>query len=157
MALNALHTELLQPPTKVGVIGSGCSLATEPTAQISHFYNITHVSIITENFLSRFLWYYFEKYNNTVTVCVLQRAFQNPCNMQGLPTKMTSYSRGTIIQKGRSTRAGIIHTVCTASLLLCCKDSSPGSDKLFWTLKFDNYFGVDTSSFSLVSPKLQCS
>jgi hypothetical protein len=42
-ALDALYTELLQSPTKVGIIGSGCSLATEPTAQISHYYNITHV------------------------------------------------------------------------------------------------------------------
>ena len=42
-ALDALYTELLQPPTKLGIIGSGCSLATEPTAQISHYYNITHV------------------------------------------------------------------------------------------------------------------
>ena len=44
MALDALHTQLLQPPTKIGIIGSGCSLATEPTAQVSHYYNITHVS-----------------------------------------------------------------------------------------------------------------
>ena len=43
-ALDALYTELLQPPTKLGIIGSGCSLATEPTAQISHYYNITHVN-----------------------------------------------------------------------------------------------------------------
>ena len=43
MALDALHTQLLQPPTKVGVVGSGCSLATEPTAQISHYYNVTQV------------------------------------------------------------------------------------------------------------------
>ena len=42
-ALDALYTELLQPPTKVGIIGSGCSLATEPTAQVSHYYNVTHV------------------------------------------------------------------------------------------------------------------
>ena len=41
--MDALYTELLQPPTKLGIIGSGCSLATEPTAQISHYYNITHV------------------------------------------------------------------------------------------------------------------
>lgn len=47
VALDALHTELLQPPTKVGIIGSGCSLATEPTAQVSHYYNITHVSTVT--------------------------------------------------------------------------------------------------------------
>ena len=43
-ALNALHTELLQPPTKIGIIGSGCSVATEPTAEVSHYYNLTHVS-----------------------------------------------------------------------------------------------------------------
>ena len=45
-ALDALYTELLQPPTKVGIIGSGCSLATEPTAQVSHYYNITHVGCL---------------------------------------------------------------------------------------------------------------
>ena len=43
-ALKSLHTELLQPPTKIGVIGSGCSVATEPTAEVSHYYNLTHVS-----------------------------------------------------------------------------------------------------------------
>ena len=42
-AMDALHTHLLRPPTKVGIIGSGCSLATEPTAEISHYYNLTHV------------------------------------------------------------------------------------------------------------------
>ena len=31
-------------PTKVAIIGAGCSVATEPVADISHFYNITHVS-----------------------------------------------------------------------------------------------------------------
>ena len=29
---------------KIAVIGSGCSLATEPTAEVSHYYNISHVS-----------------------------------------------------------------------------------------------------------------
>ena len=29
---------------KIAVIGSGCSVATEATADISHYYNITHVS-----------------------------------------------------------------------------------------------------------------
>ena len=43
VALDALYTELLQPPTKVSIIGSGCSLAIEPTAQVSHYYNIKHV------------------------------------------------------------------------------------------------------------------
>ena len=71
MALNALHTELLQPPTKIGVIGSGCSLATEPTAQISHFYNISHVSMIIENFCPGYCGIVL-KYSNTVTACVLR-------------------------------------------------------------------------------------
>ena len=43
-ALSALHTELLQPPTKIGIIGSGCSVATEPTAEVSRYHNLTHVS-----------------------------------------------------------------------------------------------------------------
>ena len=45
-ALQAVHTELLQPPTKIGIIGSGCSVATEPSAEVSRYYNLTHVSII---------------------------------------------------------------------------------------------------------------
>ena len=44
IALQALHTELLQPPTKIGIIGSGCSVVTEPTAEVSRYYNLTHVS-----------------------------------------------------------------------------------------------------------------
>ena len=43
--MDALHTHLLQSPSKIGIIGSGCSQATEPTAEISHYYNLTHVSI----------------------------------------------------------------------------------------------------------------
>ena len=42
-ALQAVHTELLQPPTKIGIIGSGCSVATEPTAEVSRYYNLTQV------------------------------------------------------------------------------------------------------------------
>ena len=30
---------------KIAVIGCGCSTATEPVAEISHYWNITHVSI----------------------------------------------------------------------------------------------------------------
>jgi hypothetical protein len=45
--MDALHTHLLRPPTKIGIIGSGCSQATEPTAEISHYYNLTHVSTNT--------------------------------------------------------------------------------------------------------------
>ena len=55
-ALDALYTELLQPPTKLGIIGSGCSLATEPTAQISHYYNITHVNSRVYIALGLILW-----------------------------------------------------------------------------------------------------
>lgn len=42
-ALDALTTQLLQPPTKIGIIGGGCSVATEPTAELSHYYNLTQV------------------------------------------------------------------------------------------------------------------
>ena len=43
-ALQAVHTELLQPPTKIGIVGSGCSVATEPSAEVSRYYNLTQVS-----------------------------------------------------------------------------------------------------------------
>jgi len=43
VALDALFDQILLGPAKVALIGSGCSLATEPTAEISHYYNITHV------------------------------------------------------------------------------------------------------------------
>lgn len=32
--------------TKVALIGCGCSLATEPVAVSSNFWNVTHVSIL---------------------------------------------------------------------------------------------------------------
>ena len=38
IALGALHTELLQPPVKIGILESGCSMATEPTAAVSRYY-----------------------------------------------------------------------------------------------------------------------
>ena len=40
---------MLLEPTKVALIGSGCSVATEPTAEVSQFYNITQVGA-KENF-----------------------------------------------------------------------------------------------------------
>lgn len=43
MALNAFFNQIISGVVKIAVIGSGCSLATEPTAEISHYYNITHV------------------------------------------------------------------------------------------------------------------
>ena len=37
----------MNPPTKVGWVGSGCSVATEPTAELTHYYNITQVMIMS--------------------------------------------------------------------------------------------------------------
>jgi gamma-aminobutyric acid type B receptor len=46
VALDALFKQLLAKDniSKAAVIGCGCSVATEPTAEVSHYYNITHVS-----------------------------------------------------------------------------------------------------------------
>ena len=41
--LGALFQQIVNEPTKLAIIGSGCSVATEPTAEVSHFYNITQV------------------------------------------------------------------------------------------------------------------
>ena len=41
--LDVLFHGLFEPPIKIAVIGSGCSVATEPTAEISHYYNLTQV------------------------------------------------------------------------------------------------------------------
>ena len=43
-ALKSYFHQLKNPPIKVGWIGSGCSPATEHTAELTHFYNITQVS-----------------------------------------------------------------------------------------------------------------
>ena len=42
-ALDSLFTQLREGPTKIAVIGAGCSVATEATAEVSHYYNITQV------------------------------------------------------------------------------------------------------------------
>ena len=44
IAFNALFNQMLLGPTKVALIGSGCSVATEPTAEVSQYYNLTQVS-----------------------------------------------------------------------------------------------------------------
>ena len=41
--MDALFNQIIPGPVKIAVIGSGCSVATEATADISHYYNITHV------------------------------------------------------------------------------------------------------------------
>ena len=43
VSLRALHAQLFNPPTKIASMGSGCSIATEASAEVSHFYNITQV------------------------------------------------------------------------------------------------------------------
>ena len=43
VALKGFFQQIVPGPTKVAVIGAGCSVATEPVAAISHLYNITHV------------------------------------------------------------------------------------------------------------------
>ena len=42
-ALESLHRLLFEDPVKIAIMGSGCSPATEPTAEIDHYYNLTHV------------------------------------------------------------------------------------------------------------------
>ena len=46
-ALKELFTQVLHEPVKLALIGSGCSVATEPTAEVSHYYNISQVSVLT--------------------------------------------------------------------------------------------------------------
>ena len=43
VVLDGFFKQILQDPVKISWIGSGCSVATEPTAEISHYYNITQV------------------------------------------------------------------------------------------------------------------
>ena len=42
-ALDTFHRQVFEEPTKIGIIGSGCSVSTEPTASISHYYNLVQV------------------------------------------------------------------------------------------------------------------
>lgn len=44
MALDAFFNNISNGADKIAVIGCGCSLATEPIAEISSYWNITHVS-----------------------------------------------------------------------------------------------------------------
>lgn len=44
-SLRALFKQINAEPVKIAWIGSGCSVATEPIAETSHFFNITHVSV----------------------------------------------------------------------------------------------------------------
>ena len=50
------HQVVWNEPVKLALIGSGCSVATEPTADISHFYNITQVLFTVRNTLLASSW-----------------------------------------------------------------------------------------------------
>ncbi len=44
MALDSFFTQVGTDPVKVALLGSGCSVATEPTAEISYYFNLVQVS-----------------------------------------------------------------------------------------------------------------
>ena len=44
-SLDTFFDEINVPPKKVFVLGCGCSTATEPVAEISHFWEVIHVSL----------------------------------------------------------------------------------------------------------------
>ncbi|CAI7989811.1 Gamma-aminobutyric acid type B receptor subunit 1, partial [Geodia barretti] len=48
-ALSSYFSQLKNPPIKIGWVGSGCSTATEPTAELTHFYNITQLSCVSSS------------------------------------------------------------------------------------------------------------
>lgn len=43
--------EIIHSTNNLALIGCGCSIATEPVAEISNFWNITHVSYVYLLFL----------------------------------------------------------------------------------------------------------
>jgi hypothetical protein len=46
-SLDVFFQEVLSDPVKVALLGCGCSVATGPVAEISHQWNISHVSHMT--------------------------------------------------------------------------------------------------------------
>ena len=50
VSLDALYSQVIHEPKKLAVIGSGCSVATEPAAEVSHYYNVTQVSLLYSYF-----------------------------------------------------------------------------------------------------------
>ncbi len=46
--MDALFSQILSSDgiSKVAVLGSGCSVATEPTAEVSHYFNVTQVGLL---------------------------------------------------------------------------------------------------------------
>ena len=51
LAAYHLFQALNTPPTKVMLLGCGCSIATEATAQVSYRFNLTQVNICQKNIL----------------------------------------------------------------------------------------------------------
>jgi gamma-aminobutyric acid type B receptor len=49
IAQKSFFHQINSEPPKVGWVGSGCSTATEPTAEITQFYNITQVSCVSSS------------------------------------------------------------------------------------------------------------
>lgn len=45
LALDQFINQVSEPPVKIAAIGGGCSLATEPTAGISHYWQIPQVQV----------------------------------------------------------------------------------------------------------------
>ena len=41
-----MFQSLSKPPVKNMLLGAGCSVATMPTAQVSHLFNLTQVSLL---------------------------------------------------------------------------------------------------------------
>ena len=47
IALSSYFHQINNLPIKVGWVGSGCSVATEPTAELTHLHNITQVHLFS--------------------------------------------------------------------------------------------------------------
>jgi gamma-aminobutyric acid type B receptor len=68
-AIRSYFTQMTNPPTKVGWVGSGCSPATEPTAELTQYHNITQVSCISSSpdlYNRQRFRYYFQLLSNEV-------------------------------------------------------------------------------------------
>ena len=47
--MDVMYYALYRPPTKVMILGAGCSIASEPTARSSHLWNLVQVGIDNNN------------------------------------------------------------------------------------------------------------
>ena len=45
ISLDAFFSHILYDETRIALLGSGCSVATEAEAEISHYYNLTQVNM----------------------------------------------------------------------------------------------------------------